>query len=75
MEACTRIASCPLFPLFTIQASLAVWKMRYCEGDFSGCERYKLAREMKPIPTNLLPNGKMLAVAPNLVGPEDLGKP
>jgi hypothetical protein len=60
MASCERIASCPLFKQFSIKATLVVWTTRYCEGDSSRCERLKLVREGKPVPLNLLPNGKML---------------
>jgi len=75
MEACARVGSCPLFGLFTIKASLAIWKARYCEGEFGRCERLKLAQELKPVPVNLLPNGKLLSVALDQARPEDLGRP
>ena len=75
MASCARVGTCPLFPLFTIQASLMVWKMRYCDGDFASCERYKLAVEGRQLPPNLLPNGKLLGGAVKSAGIKDLGRP
>ncbi len=62
MPGCTRMSGCPLFKQFSIKASLAVWTNRYCENDFARCARLQLSAEGKPVPLNLLPNGRMLAV-------------
>ena len=62
MASCSRMGGCPLFKQFSIKASLAVWTARYCESDFARCARLQLATEGKPIPLNLLPNGRMLGV-------------
>lgn len=63
MPACDRIDRCrPLFEQFSIKASLRVWVAQYCESDFARCERLKLALQGKPVPRNLLPNGRMLKV-------------
>lgn len=74
MPSCTRINSCPLFKQFSIKASLLVWTARYCESDFARCERLKLAVEGKPVPLNLLPNGRMLAVPLEVAELHDTGK-
>ena len=58
--ACARIAACPLFKQFSLKSSLRVWQSYYCEGDFTRCERFKLASASAPVPKNLLPNGKVL---------------
>lgn len=62
MSSCDRVRTCPLFPQFRMKASLTVWQTYYCEGDFGRCERYKLVLAKKPVPLNLLPNGKLLDV-------------
>ncbi len=62
MAGCARMSGCPLFKQFSLKASLAVWTSRYCESDFARCARLQLANEGKPIPLNLLPNGRMLEV-------------
>ena len=62
MASCSRMGSCPLFKQFSIKASLVVWTSRYCESDFARCARLQLATAGKPVPLNLLPNGRMLGV-------------
>lgn len=57
---CSHIASCELFPRFGVRGSLKVWTAFFCEGNFERCERYKLALLGRPVPPNLLPNGKEL---------------
>ena len=57
--ACVRTGTCPQFRL---KSSLKVWQTYYCEGDFSRCERFKLASCNQRVPLNLLPNGKELPV-------------
>jgi hypothetical protein len=61
--ACTHVSSCPLFALFGVKSSLSIWKVYYCEGDFARCERLKASLTGKEPPSNMLPNGKLLAVA------------
>ncbi len=75
MASCARVGTCPLFPLFTIQASLMVWRARYCDGKFADCERHKLATGGASVPPNLLPNGKLLGGAVTTAGLKDLGRP
>ncbi len=58
--SCSHVSSCPLFSLFTLKASLSVWQIHYCNGQFETCERLKLARQGQRVPPNLLPNGKSL---------------
>ncbi|HSM92366.1 MAG TPA: hypothetical protein VLT47_05710 [Anaeromyxobacteraceae bacterium] len=60
--SCPRIDSCPLFKQFQMKAALRVWQGYYCEGDQTRCERWKLVSANKPVPMNLLPNGRTLDV-------------
>ncbi len=60
---CSRIQTCKLFPKFALRSSLKVWAASYCEGSFETCERYKLATANRPVPENMLPNGRELNVA------------
>ncbi len=64
MASCPRITGCPLFQQFSMKAALRVWMGQYCESQFSRCERLRLATSGKEVPLNLLPNGRMLKVAP-----------
>lgn len=52
-----------MYPLFTMSGMLSVWKTNYCADKFTQCARYKLSTEAKPVPDNLLPNGKLLRKA------------
>jgi hypothetical protein len=58
--ACSHANTCPLFPLFSLKASLSVWQLHYCNGQFENCERLKRAKAGERVPPNLLPNGKSL---------------
>ncbi|MBK9518310.1 MAG: hypothetical protein IPO09_13360 [Anaeromyxobacter sp.] len=62
MLSCPRVSACPLFAQFTVKASLRLWQAYYCDGSFDRCERYQLAATAKPVPSNLLPNGRLLDV-------------
>lgn len=59
---CPHKKSCELFPIFRLKAALKVWQIRYCDGDYSICERFKAACSARIIPINMLPNGKLLAI-------------
>ncbi|MFO0764913.1 MAG: hypothetical protein U0487_02600 [Patescibacteria group bacterium] len=58
--ACSHLASCPMFALFTQNTTTRIWKDNYCEGDFKKCARYQRSQEGKPVPNTLMPNGKEL---------------
>jgi len=57
---CDRATSCPLHKLFATPFAIKVWRLAYCEGDFSRCERRRLFAEGKDVPVHLLPNGKKM---------------
>ena len=63
MASCTHVFNCPLFAVFTMNSALTVWKSNYCTGDYVRCARYQLSLDGKPVPQNLLPNGKSLTLA------------
>lgn len=63
IKRCSHVTSCELFPRFSLQSSLKVWQMHYCEGDYERCARFRLALAGKRPAPNLLPNGKELALA------------
>ena len=60
MATCSHTSNCALFPMISVNSALKVWRTFYCEGKWHECARYKLSLEGKPVPPNLLPNGKML---------------
>ena len=71
MASCARVATCPLFKQFSMKSSLRVWQSYYCEGEFSRCVRWQLASTSKPVPQNLLPNGRLLEVPLERLEPRD----
>ncbi len=60
MAACSHTTDCALFPMISVNSALKVWRTFYCEGKWTECARYKLSLVGKPVPSNLLPNGKSL---------------
>lgn len=57
---CSHIPTCELFPRFGLRSALKVWQTFYCEGSYEACARYRQALTGKPVPPNLLPNGREL---------------
>ncbi len=62
MPSCSHTPECPLFSVFTMNSALSVWRTNYCAADFARCARYQLSLQGRPVPVNLLPNGKSLAL-------------
>jgi hypothetical protein len=63
---CPQVEGCPLFRLFTLRASLSLWKANYCDAAFATCERLRISERGKHPPPNMLPNGKLLHLASEL---------
>ncbi len=63
MPVCPRYRGCALFTQFTMPSSVRVWQATYCEADHRRCERFKLVLEARPVPPDLLPNGRKLEPA------------
>lgn len=59
--ACPNMETCQMFPLLSMAGTLKSWQERYCSGDFTECERYKLTLKGRPVAPDLLPNGVRLA--------------
>jgi hypothetical protein len=57
---CKHIGSCPLFPIFKIKSFMSIWKISYCQGNWSACVRYQRTERGEPMPANLLPDGQVL---------------
>ena len=57
---CPHLPSCPMFALFNLQASLQVWKLRYCTSGYEECERHRRSVAGREIPMNLMPSGVLL---------------
>jgi len=51
-----------MYELFQLKGALRVWQINYCEGDYHRCARYQRAACGQAMPTNLLPNGKLLVL-------------
>jgi hypothetical protein len=58
--ACPNSEACQMYSLFKMAGTLAVWKINYCNADFTRCERYKLTASGQRAPINLMPNGVLL---------------
>jgi hypothetical protein len=53
-----------MYPLLTLAGTLRTWQVRYCKGEFSGCERYRRTQQGREVPANLMPNGMVLRQTP-----------
>jgi hypothetical protein len=61
-----------MYELLQLSGTLRTWQSRYCKADFTQCARYKLSLVGKPVPQNLMPNGKLLRLAnPSRPTPEE----
>lgn len=60
VESCKHQATCAMYSLFQHAGTLAVFQMRYCNGAYTECARYKRASEGLAVPLNLMPNGQLL---------------
>jgi hypothetical protein len=62
MAKCIHMTDCEMFALFQLKSALRVWQINYCEGEFERCARYRRACDGATMPSNLLPNGKLLTL-------------
>lgn len=58
--ACPKLDGCPLFPRLT--RSLEVWRRLYCQSppNYPSCARFCRSAEGRPVPADLMPNGRRL---------------
>jgi hypothetical protein len=56
--ACSHTKHCELFAQFALNPALKIWQTHFCEGEHTQCARFQLSKQGKPVPLNLLPNGK-----------------
>ncbi|HEX9626572.1 MAG TPA: ankyrin repeat domain-containing protein [Acidiferrobacterales bacterium] len=56
--ACSHSKHCELFAQFALNPALKIWQTHFCEAEFTQCARFQLSKQGKPVPLNLLPNGK-----------------
>jgi len=59
---CPSLGGCPMLRAFEASGTAGVWKMNYCEADFSTCQRYQRKQRGEEVPTELMPNGQLLRV-------------
>ena len=59
-ENCPYKSTCQMYGIFKIEGALNVWKINYCNSDFTRCSRYELTEAGGTPAVNLLPNGKVL---------------
>jgi hypothetical protein len=57
---CPLEATCAMYDLFKLAGMQGLWQALYCHGTFQRCERFQTASLGKPVPTHLLPDGKLL---------------
>lgn len=53
-----------MYDLFALSGTLGIWQDNYCRSDFPRCERYIRSQRGESVAKALLPNGKVLALAP-----------
>ena len=63
MAKCARQKLCPLFTVPAMAPALALWRAFYCDDTPERCERLRQVRAGVTAPVNMLPNGKLLALA------------
>lgn len=57
---CSHSNNCPMFKMLAHAGALRSWQIRYCDGDYAKCERYKRSALGRAVPDDLLPNGALL---------------
>lgn len=57
---CPHLGGCPMFPLFSMQSALEIWKISYCTSNFTACERYQRSERGDSVPDSLMPSGALL---------------
>lgn len=60
---CDHAESCEMYSLFRHAGTLGVFKLRYCQADFTTCARYQLSASGRTVPLRLMPNGQTLKKA------------
>lgn len=59
-KSCSHATVCELFSQFTMESTLRIWRINYCDSHYVRCERYERISQGLEVPPNLLPNGKTL---------------
>jgi hypothetical protein len=53
-----------MYSEFRLTTVLQFWQNAYCDADYERCRRHALTAEGRPVPVNMLPNGKLMETAP-----------
>lgn len=61
VRTCPHADSCALFPQFKLVSLLSVWKVSYCDADYSKCVRFQMSKAGKVVSLAMLPNGTLLS--------------
>jgi len=57
---CPNLSGCPIYAKFKTEALKNIYVRMYCMGKSDNCKRKQLKASGKPVPPNLLPDGKEL---------------
>ena len=49
-----------MFPLLSASGTLKTWQVKYCDGEFKECARFKKTERGIPVAPDLMPNGVLL---------------
>ena len=58
-DRCEFADNCPMFAYFD-RFSETVYRLAYCEGNYTACERRKIRLAGQDVPINMLPQGNKL---------------
>lgn len=64
-KVCRFQARCPIYPRFSLDSVLAIYKTFYCNSDFEQCKRYESANNGVVPDADLLPDGDRLRPDPS----------
>lgn len=64
-KACRFQARCPIYPRFSLDSVLAIYKTFYCNSDFEKCKRYESANKGVVPDADLLPDGERMRPEPS----------
>ena len=59
-DPCPQIPNCELFPLFQSKGAAGLFKIHYCQSDYTECARYRVSITGRSVPRALLPDGTVL---------------
>jgi hypothetical protein len=66
LSNCTYLEDCPIFARIHNQELRTMWILEYCKGGESpSCARFKLKKQGRTVPTDLLPDGSTIDERPH----------